>query len=83
MNKCLANSFIQHDTHISTPLYFVMAEYLAKEDHHFHRLLVLFTNYPPFTNHLFLKEQLPVGVLNNRKFLYIGGKPDIFLLITR
>ena len=27
INKCLANSFTQHDTHFSTPLQFVMAEY--------------------------------------------------------
>ena len=39
INKCLANSFTQHDTHFSTPLYFVMAEYIAKGDHHFHGLV--------------------------------------------
>ena len=38
INKCLANSFTQHDTHFSTSLYFVMAEYIAKGDHHFHNL---------------------------------------------
>ena len=42
INKCLANSFIQHDTHISTPIYFVMAEYIAKGDNHFHRLVILY-----------------------------------------
>ena len=39
INKCLANSFTQHDTHFSTPLYFVMAEYIAKGDNHFHGLV--------------------------------------------
>ena len=38
MNKCLANSFTQHDTHFSTPLYFVMAEYISKGDHHLNSL---------------------------------------------
>jgi hypothetical protein len=34
---------------------------------------------------LFLKvhAQVPVGVANHRKSLYIGAKPDIFLLITQ
>ena len=40
INKCLANSFTQHDTYFSTPQYFVMAEYIAKGDDHFYSLLV-------------------------------------------
>ena len=47
------------DTHISTPIYFVMAEYIAKGDNRFHDLVTLKETY------LFFNEGIsPVSMLD-------------------